>query len=114
MIDVLGLYHATLERCAPDRLVARVADADMPRDVVAIGKCAGPLLDGFAGIVDVRDALAAVPEGDPRPTIDAAVVYGGHPDITEASFAAGRRVLEFVEAHDDVTFLISGGGSASV
>jgi hydroxypyruvate reductase len=114
VIDLLGLYHATLERCAPDQLVARVAEPGMPRDVVAIGKCAGPLLDGFAGVIGVRDTLAAIPEGYGRPAVDAEVVFGGHPGITEASFAAGRRVLEFVDAHDDVTFLISGGGSACV
>src|SRR5258708_18321101 len=86
----------------------------MPNDVVAIGKCAGPLLDGFARVVNVRHALAAIPEGYRRPAGERDVVTGGHPDITPASFAAGKRVVEFVEAHDDVTFLISGGGSACV
>lgn len=114
MHDLLDIYLRTLERCGPDRLVARVADSSMPPDVVAIGKCAGPLLDGFALAVGVRHALAAIPDGYRRPVIDAEVLIGGHPDITQASFAAGRRVLEFVDAHDDLTFLISGGGSACV
>jgi len=114
MRDLLDIYYRTLDRCAPDKLVARVADASMPRDVVAIGKCAGPLLDGFARAVGVRDALAAIPEGYRRPEADAEVVMGGHPEITPASFAAGRRVFEFVDTHHDVTFLISGGGSACV
>lgn len=112
--DLLDIYQRTLERCGPDQLVARVADPDMPRDVVAIGKCAGPLLDGFARAVDVRHALAAIPDGYRRPVVDCEVVTGGHPGITPASFAAGKRVMEFVDAHDDVTFLISGGGSACV
>lgn len=112
--NLLDIYCSALTRCAPDVLVERVADARMPRDVVAIGKCAGPLLDGFARAVEIRDALVAIPEGYRRPVAKCEIVAGGHPDVTEASFAAGRRVLEFVDAHDDVTFLISGGGSACV
>ena len=114
MYDLLDVYRRTLERCGPDRLIARVAESGMPRDVVAIGKCAGLLFDGFARTAGVRDALVAIPEGYRRPGSGAEVVTGGHPDITAASFAAGKRVLEFVDAHDDVTFLISGGGSACV
>lgn len=86
----------------------------MPRDVVAIGKCAGALLDGFASVVDVRDAIAAIPDGYPLPKTNARVFLGGHPQMTAASFEAGRRVMEFVDAHDDVTFIVSGGGSACV
>jgi hydroxypyruvate reductase len=80
---------------------------------VAIGKCAGPLLDGFG---DYDAAFVAMPEGyrPPRPAPRALVYKGGHPDMTSASFAAGRALLDFVDAHDDVTFLVSGGGSACV
>jgi hydroxypyruvate reductase len=112
--DLLDVYRRTLDRCGPDRLIARVADSSMPRDVVAIGKCAGLLFDGFARTTTVHDALVAIPDGYRRPVAGAEVVTGGHPDITPASFAAGKRVLEFVDAHDDVTFLISGGGSACI
>lgn len=34
--------------------------------------------------------------------------------MTRESFDAGRRLLAFVEKHDDILFLISGGGSACV
>jgi glycerate-2-kinase len=34
--------------------------------------------------------------------------------MTRASFEAGRALLEFVDAHRDILFLISGGGSACV
>jgi glycerate-2-kinase len=114
LMNLLDIYRRALERCAPDILVERVADPGMPRDVVAIGKCAGPLLDGFARVVDIRHALAVIPEEYQTPRIGAEVVVGGHPEMTPASFAAGRRVVEFVEAHNDLTFLISGGGSACV
>jgi hydroxypyruvate reductase len=34
--------------------------------------------------------------------------------MTAASFEAGRALLRYVDAHDDILFLISGGGSACV
>src|ERR1700730_17924179 len=43
-----------LEACAPERLVRRVWRPEVPRNVVAIGKCAGALLDG---IPDFEDAF---------------------------------------------------------
>jgi hydroxypyruvate reductase len=125
-MDVVSLYRAALEACAPDRLMREFraqgagggAQVALPRNVVAIGKCAGPLLDGFG---DYDAAFVAMPEGyaDPlrpapcalRPPI---IFKGGHPDMTAASFAAGRALLDFVDAHDDITFLVSGGGSACV
>jgi hydroxypyruvate reductase len=103
-----SIYLRTLERCRPETLV-RVPD-DAPRDVVAIGKCAAAL---FRGVREYRDALVIVPEGYPR-VDEVECLAGGHPDLTPASFAAGKRLLEFVDQHDDILFLISGGGSACV
>ncbi len=111
MIDLKAIYRDALEACAPERLVRRVWRAEMPRSVVAIGKCAGALLDG---IPDFNAAFVAVPCGYREPGVKAEVHKGGHPQITEASFAAGRALLDFVGAHDDILFLISGGGSACV
>ena len=102
------IYRETLERCSPERLI-RVPDA-APANVVAIGKCAAGL---FRGIATYRDALVIVPAGYPRVS-NVECLEGGHPDLTAASFAAGRRLLEFVDEHEDILFLISGGGSACV
>src|SRR5438874_7029354 len=135
-MDVLALYLQTLRECDPERLMreclnpspspspnpspndeqksrarARARAGDVPRNVVAIGKCAGPLLDGFG---DYDAAFVAMPEGYREPRSRAIVYKGGHPDMTPASFVAGRALIEFVDAHDDVTFLVSGGGSACV
>ena len=110
-IDLETIYLRTLEACAPERLVARVLEPDMPRDVVAIGKCAGALLDGLR---DVGDAFVAVPKGYREPKRRAEVHRGGHPQITGASFAAGRAMVEFIDGHENILFLISGGGSACV
>ncbi|HEV7920999.1 MAG TPA: DUF4147 domain-containing protein [Thermoanaerobaculia bacterium] len=111
-MTLLDIYHRTLARCAPERLVREALTADMPRDVVAIGKCAGALLDGIAH--HVRDAIVAMPYGYREPRTRAIVVKGGHPEITRASFEAGVELQHFVDAHDDILFLVSGGGSACV
>jgi hydroxypyruvate reductase len=103
------IYLRALDACAPERLI-RVTP-DMPRAVVAIGKCAGALRDGLDEDVD---AFVAIPAGYRRPVKRAKVVEGGHPNITKASFEAGRLLLDFVDAHDEILFLISGGGSACV
>ena len=103
-----------------------VVGDDFPRTVVAIGKCAGALLDGVG---DFREAFAAIPGGYPAPRLrmratagshhrdrrrHVRVARGGHPEITAESFAAGREVIDFVDAKEDILFLISGGGSACV
>ena len=109
-MHLLDLYLETLRRCAPELLIAKVWRDDFPRAVVAIGKCAGALRDG----IDCDDAFVALPRGYREPRKRAQVVFGTHPNYSEASFAAGRELLRFVDAHDDITFIISGGGSACV
>jgi hydroxypyruvate reductase len=113
-VDLKAIYLTTLERCAPEKLVQRVVARDMPRNVVAIGKCAGALLDGVAEVLDVESAFVAIPEGYRLPKTNAEVHIGGHPQMTRASFEAGRALLQFVDAHRDILFLVSGGGSACV
>ncbi|MDQ6800861.1 MAG: DUF4147 domain-containing protein [Acidobacteriota bacterium] len=111
MTDLEAIYRGALEACAPERLVRRVWRPEMPRNIVAIGKCAGALLDGIS---DFDDAFVAIPDGYREPNAKAEVHEGGHPQITDASFEAGRALIDFVGAHDDILFLISGGGSACV
>jgi glycerate-2-kinase len=116
-MDLKAIYLTTLEHCAPQVLVKQRVEAlreTLPRNVVAIGKCAGALLDGVAAAIDVEHAFVAVPAGYPLPHANADVHVGGHPTMTAASFAAGRALLDFVDAHRDILFLVSGGGSACV
>ena len=117
-VDLKATYLTALARCAPDVLVRGRVRADMPRNVVAIGKCAGLLYDGVASVHDVESALVVVPEGYPVGPIGRmgpiCLMRGGHPHYTRESFEAGRAVVEFVEQHEDILFLISGGGSACV
>ncbi len=113
-VDLRSIYLETLARCAPDVLVQKHVDASMPRNVVAIGKCAGALLDGVARVIDIERAFVAIPEGYRLPVTRAEVHLGGHPQMTKASFDAGRALIEFVDTHDDILVLVSGGGSACV
>lgn len=113
-MDLKAIYLTTLERCAPEKLVRPLVAHDMPRNVVAIGKCAGALLDGVAEVHDIESAFVAIPDGYKLPRTNADVHIGGHPQMTRASFEAGRALLEFVDTHRDILFLISGGGSACV
>lgn len=117
-VDLKEIYLTSLRLCAPDALVQKYVqthiDASMPHNVVAIGKCAGALLDGVARVHRVDHAFVAIPEGYRLPSVDAEVHLGGHPQMTRASFDAGRALLRFVDEHDDILFLISGGGSACV
>ena len=111
-MNLLSIYLETLSRCSPERLVRDAVPPDAPNDVVAIGKAAGALLDGVAAVHRVDDAIVAVPRGYRPPSTRATIAPGGHPDLTAESFEAGRRVIEFVDVHRDILFLISGGGSA--
>ncbi|MEA2336794.1 MAG: hypothetical protein QOE82_801, partial [Thermoanaerobaculia bacterium] len=94
-----SIYIRALDACAPERLVRDVLVADMPRSVVAIGKCAGALRDG---VDDDVDAFVAVPDGYRLPAKKSRIAIGGHPEIDERSFAAGRQLRDFVDAHDEI------------
>lgn len=113
-MDWKAIYLTALAQCAPERLVREHVTRDMPRSVVAIGKCAAAMLDGVARVIPIEHAFAAIPDGYPTPRTRAEVHLGGHPHMTRASFVAGRALVVFVDTHDDILFLVSGGGSACV
>jgi glycerate-2-kinase len=112
------IYAGALAQCAPELLVREHVRPSMPRNVVAIGKCAGAMLDGVAAVHDVAHAFVAIPDGYKLPATRAEVHRGGHPQMTKESFEAGRALLAFVDAvvdaHGDILFLVSGGGSTCV
>lgn len=117
MLDLKAIYLETLAACSPARLAALAAHEQLPRNIVSIGKCAGPLFDGVVSRLHVDDALIIAPAGYPAPRSTLRrkrVLFGSHPQLSDASFEAGDALLHFVDAHDDITFLVSGGGSACV
>jgi glycerate 2-kinase len=114
VVDLKAIYLTALAQCAPEVVVRRFRISDFRFPVVAIGKCAVGMV---AGLAPVGDVFIAVPEGygTDRTDIGPMIVHqGGHPDITPASFAAGKALLDFVDHHENILFLISGGGSACV
>jgi glycerate 2-kinase len=113
-LDLKAIYLTTLELCRPENAVRPYVDETLPRHVVSIGKCAGALLDGVAALLEIESAFVALPRGYPPPRTPARVHFGGHPDMTTESFAAGRAMLDYLATRRDVLFLISGGGSACV
>lgn len=128
MIDtatLLAIYREAIESCDPALLVQRAIvddDALAPLrdsvvDLVAIGKSAARLYHGAAPALRLGEAFVAFPSGygeiDPAPNLRVAV--GSHPSLSDASFEAGRALLEFLRAPRRPTlFLISGGASATV
>lgn len=120
LTDTLSdIFASALEATDPARLTAKsVASISGSLAVVAFGKAAARMYAGAAEVCSVSSALLVVPEGyeaDPRFTVGAEVLRGGHPRMTRETFESGQRLIEFVLAcENDVLFLISGGGSACV
>jgi glycerate 2-kinase len=121
--DLVAIYREAVAECAPERLVLALLRSGAvelppgPLEVVAIGKCAGGLYAGFAAAADIARAIVVVPRGypQPEPKEGLTTMAGSHPQIDEASFAAGGAVREFVRtSRRPVVFLISGGASACV
>jgi hydroxypyruvate reductase len=112
--DLKAIYLDALAACAPARITQNHASSDLPRNVIALGKCAGAMYDGFAAGAPVDRALVIVPSGYPAPATNVEVLHGGHPHMTSESFDAGRRLIEFADSIDDAVVLISGGSSACV
>lgn len=86
--------------------------------VVAAGKAAHGMVEGLARALpegmEMRGVVSA--PGEPGERREGLQYFcGGHPAPNEASFAAGRAVLELLRERDEkqaVFFLVSGGGSA--
>lgn len=86
--------------------------------VVAIGKAAHAMVEGLARVLTPEfsfEGVVSAPVPSPRPVAGMNYFAAGHPIPTEASFAAGRAILDLLCGCDERTlifFLLSGGGSA--
>lgn len=121
--DLLAIYREAVAECAPERLLSqllRSGAVSLPSgalNVVALGKCAAGLYAGVAAVAEIARAVVVVPRGYPQPVpgLRLSTFVGSHPQIDEASFAAGAAVRDFVlSCRGPVVFLISGGASACV
>ena len=87
---------------------------------IAIGKAAFPMAEALDNVLPSACRLEGVmvaPAVPPRALPGWKTFIGGHPIPTEASFIAGRAILDRLARCDERTlvfFLISGGGSALV
>lgn len=107
------LLRTAVAAVDPQRLTAdALSTVDRPATLIAIGKASIPMCRGAARAIGdvhgvcVSNSSDTVPEG-------VELLVGDHPIPGEASFEAGRRVLEVASgAQDPIIALISGGGSA--
>jgi glycerate 2-kinase len=92
--------------------------------VVALGKAAPAMLQGATEVLgaQIQDALVVTradcwSPGEVDIPFPVEVHFGGHPQITAASLAAGEALIQFLQRVPErgrVLFLISGGASALV
>lgn len=110
------LIAAALERLDPATATARVLASQNvtveQHAVLAIGKCAGLMMDGAHAVGRPAAALTVTPSGYPG-SQHGLVIEGEHPVPGEGSFRAGAEVISFVrDSGLPVLLLISGGASS--
>jgi len=87
---------------------------------IAIGKAAFPMADALVSVLPSNcspEGFLVAPTAPTRSLPGWTTFVGGHPIPTEASFVAGRAILDRLARCDERTlifFLVSGGGSALV
>ncbi|MGA8143208.1 MAG: DUF4147 domain-containing protein [Candidatus Acidiferrales bacterium] len=87
---------------------------------IAIGKAAFTMAAGLSNVLPPRcspDGILVAPAVPERTLPSWTTFVGGHPIPTEASFIAGRAILDRLARCDErslIIFLVSGGGSALV
>jgi hydroxypyruvate reductase len=87
---------------------------------IAIGKAAFPMAEALVNVLPSNCTLNGILVAPAPPARDLPgwkTLIGGHPIPTEASFVAGRAILDRLARCDERTlifFLLSGGGSALV
>lgn len=114
------IYLRALDECSTETLVARTAHLLPTGDVnlVSIGKAAVPLLRALRQrLPRLQETFVVVPSGygDLAPGEATHAHITSHPDLSDASFAAGDALLDFLRASNRPTVVaISGGGSAAI
>ena len=119
--------HATLERkleCDGKSICVdrkRIHLGDFNKFVaIAIGKAALAMAEGLTSVLPslcAPDGILVVPSEPAKNLPRWQTFVGGHPIPTQASFVAGRAILDrlaLCDEHTLIFFLVSGGGSALV
>lgn len=129
-VSLAGIHRDSLAELEPSRLVARWIEGSGTEfeAIIAIGKCAGPMIDGASGgrvssaaaKLSTRPrrvrCFAAIPRNYPHPTSEQCELHeGGHPEPDATSLRAGEALLRFVDdLKGPALVLLSGGGSATI
>lgn len=115
---VRAIFNAALRAADPAACVAMAVGAFPPRAkrpaVIATGKAAGAMYEGFAGARGQPPArLMVIPAGAPGPTW---ALRADHPVPSQRSMDAGQAVADFARGQpsdcDGFVLLLSGGASA--
>jgi hydroxypyruvate reductase len=122
-IDIPATLARKLDR-AETRIRAGEAEVDLAAfsriEVIAFGKAAFAMIEGLRRVLEpdfAATGILAAPTAPTRKLPGFETFLAGHPVLDEASFAAGRAILDRLATCDDralVLFLLSGGGSALV
>ena len=93
-----------------------LSDATRPSAVIALGKAAGPMLDGWGPVAGPALVIAPAGSGiDHRGRRDVEYLEAGHPVPTPASVVAAKRAIALARAVPTggrLVVLLSGGASA--
>jgi glycerate 2-kinase len=119
-IDALEIANAWRAGLQLGELIAdglnRTEVVDMAVDVVAIGKASREMANACHAVLgDHVRRILIVTDEEWDPAFNAEVVIGSHPLVSDASIAAGERLVAFLGEPTSATstvFLVSGGASS--
>lgn len=82
--------------------------------LVSVGKSALKMAKFFLDKMKIENGIVITPKGYTNVKLPLEVFESSHPDITESSYEAGKKVIDLLskEDYDLLIFLISGGASA--
>ena len=122
MTELVAVWRRAVAACDPWRVVREAcAGLAAPTRIVAFGKAAGAMAAGALDVFGAREGVVVTVDGVDVPDVVTAsglhVRRAGHPVPDARSEAAGREVMELMQAalpDDVVLVLVSGGASALV
>ncbi len=92
-----------------------LAHAPAPCAILAVGKCAGPMLDGARVLAPDVETLCVLPDGAPAPTTPSTVLRVAHPRPDARVLDAARKAMALAArgtAQRPLWLCLSGGTSA--
>ncbi|BBB31835.1 hydroxypyruvate reductase [Thermotomaculum hydrothermale] len=112
------IYLKLIEKINPEKLLtnyfARKKQTLPYKYVVAIGKAAIPMVKGFSQLFSFKKGFVVSPYDGDIPS-NCELFVSTHPEISEESFKAANKLINFLEnSKGNTAILLSGGGSALI